>query len=474
MNLNPIFVHSLFRSGSTYLFNVFRRANDKYWCYQEPENEWLLELDERPELVLAVGASDAKNVNHPDIGLPYFWEFLQIKDSLVGLFKKEISFQDIFLEDLTTEQHVYFSTLISEAKNKPVLQLCRSFGRAAALKKSFGGVHLHLWREPRSQWWSFKINDYFDAATQLIFMGGAVPDVLRKVYRHVELQDISLAQIDRARVFAESNPLDWRRGYYLFFSLWVYSNICLESVSDISVCIDNLSLSDEYRAKFKGECLLFGLDDINVDDCKIPQVFLGPKEATEYSKIESEVLGLFREYYSDREIDALISRLDSLLRASGSYDLIDPQSVQARSIALRLTDRCAFIAEKSRNEIAVLHKRLMEVDEYTKGLVNAVDIKQFHIEKVESHNQDLANAIAIKDDHIMRVEGLFHDLTAVVELKEKEIASLRREVEYLSGEMSLACERAAILESRLTEFSTGLDIQNGILQSEKKDSESGV
>lgn len=481
MNLSPVFIHSLFRSGSTYLFNVFRRANNKYWCYQEPENEWLLELDKRPELVLAVGASDAKGINHPDIGLPYFWEFVQIKDLLLGKFKKEISFQDLFLEELTDEQYVYFFTLISEAKSRPTLQFCRSFGRAAALKKSFGGVHLHLWREPRSQWWSFKINDYFDAATQLIFMGSGIPDVLLKVRERVELQDISLAQIDKARIFAEANPLDWRRGYYLFFSLWVYSNISLEAACDISLCIDNLSLSDVFRSKFKDECLLFGLEDINVDDCKVPQVLLGLKESIEYSKVESEVMELFRGYYSNTEIDALNLRLNNIFRESTSYELTGSHSVQARNIALRLTDRCAFIADKARSEMSILYKRLMEVDEYTNGLANAVSIKQSHIEVVENQNKSLTDAVLIKDAHIIKVENLFHDLVVAAEAKEKEIISLRHEIEKLNVTISLAYERKKIpdLDFDLAgqneeSVSTSLDIQDGSLKSEKKENENDV
>ena len=74
MNNSPIFIHSLFRSGSTYLFNVFRRTGN-YWCYQEPENEWLLELDNKPEALLAVTTNNGGNIHHPDIGKPYFWQF---------------------------------------------------------------------------------------------------------------------------------------------------------------------------------------------------------------------------------------------------------------------------------------------------------------------------------------------------------------------------------------------------------------
>ena len=35
----PIFVHSIFRSSSTYIFNVFRRSKYKYYSFQQPLHE---------------------------------------------------------------------------------------------------------------------------------------------------------------------------------------------------------------------------------------------------------------------------------------------------------------------------------------------------------------------------------------------------------------------------------------------------
>jgi hypothetical protein len=35
----PIFVHSIFRRASIYIFNVFRRSKYKYYSFQEPLHE---------------------------------------------------------------------------------------------------------------------------------------------------------------------------------------------------------------------------------------------------------------------------------------------------------------------------------------------------------------------------------------------------------------------------------------------------
>ncbi|MGC2164756.1 MAG: hypothetical protein WA632_01940, partial [Gallionella sp.] len=155
----PIFIHSFFRAGSTYLFNVFRRSDHGYWCYQEPEHEMLSHLNDNADELLKFGVDITCDLRHPTLIEPYFWEFCQIKDSLTGLFKKSFSYDNYFenpTKPLPEDQRKYFETLISAAKGRPVLQFCRSAGRIGAINNSFGGIHIHLWRDPRNQWWSFK------------------------------------------------------------------------------------------------------------------------------------------------------------------------------------------------------------------------------------------------------------------------------------------------------------------------------
>jgi len=47
----PIYIHSLFRAGSTYLFHVFRRSKAGYWCYQEPLHEVAFIAKHNPDIL---------------------------------------------------------------------------------------------------------------------------------------------------------------------------------------------------------------------------------------------------------------------------------------------------------------------------------------------------------------------------------------------------------------------------------------
>src|SRR5271156_621804 len=88
---SPIFIHSLFRAGSTWLFDRFRRSNAGYWCYQEPFHEVLLHLQENPDKVLGVWREMGASMRHPDLEKPYFLEVHTIREALNGAFQKCIS-----------------------------------------------------------------------------------------------------------------------------------------------------------------------------------------------------------------------------------------------------------------------------------------------------------------------------------------------------------------------------------------------
>ena len=92
----PIFIHSLFRSGSTYLFNVFRRSDQGYWCYQEPLNEKLLYNATKPG-GFKVGVEGAhKILRHPEMDKPHCYEFHVVADEVLAKYKKEFAYQQYF------------------------------------------------------------------------------------------------------------------------------------------------------------------------------------------------------------------------------------------------------------------------------------------------------------------------------------------------------------------------------------------
>ena len=96
MKNNAIFIHSLFRSSSTYLFNVFRESSDLYYCYQEPDSEQLVSIDTNPNKLLTFDNKLTSHLRHPSLEKSYFEEIYQLKEHLTNLYSVAFSFEDFF------------------------------------------------------------------------------------------------------------------------------------------------------------------------------------------------------------------------------------------------------------------------------------------------------------------------------------------------------------------------------------------
>lgn len=346
-NLNtPIFIHSLFRAGSTYLFNVFRRSDRNYWCYQEPENELLNCLNVDPGELLKMSSDTVRGLRHPALNRPYFWEFCQIKDALSGLFQKSFSYDDSFVEsssDLPEDQGRYVGKLISAAKGLPVLQFCRSAGRIGALKKTFGGVHVHLWREPCNQWWSFKVNNYFDPAVQRIYNARWLPPVLEEAKRRCSIVEFHSDDTEEEFEHARRHPLGATTNYFVFYALWLYAYLEGEKYADITISIDRLSTDKAYQNAILQRLTLVGIDGLDFSDCSVPRAVFTKGEGDFFTEIEHQVQGLFLSHgYNKLNLDEATATCETISKLREG-DQPDPlrDAARAREMTLRYLDQHA-------------------------------------------------------------------------------------------------------------------------------------
>lgn len=433
MNKGPIFIHSLFRSGSTYLFNVFRRTGN-YWCYQEPENEWLLELDENPEGLLAVTANNGGNIHHPDIGNPYFWEFHEVRRALKGLFKASFSFDDIFLNSLSDDQQTYYQALIDASRAPTVFQFCRSFGQPEAFKQQYGGIHVHLWREPRSQWWSFKINDYFDAATLLIFTAPHLPPALQAI-KSVSGIDMSRSgNLGTDRILAEHSPLKWRENYKAFFALWLYAQLKLRDCVNLDLCIDYLTHNATYRNTKLAEFNSLGINDIDLSDSRSPLIRLTQAESAQMREIENQVANLFEANgFTAQEIAPILQQIDEIQNLEEASTSV--AAANARGVALRLLDRSA----ESMNENRSLQSTLQRLSDHISSQDRAIKLLTEHsdearrqvleydgaVNRLRSYSSDLEEALKKVQEYAENLEKARLDGLERIESLESELSQLR-------------------------------------------------
>lgn len=345
---SPVFVHSLFRSGSTYLFDKFRRTG-QFTCFQEPCNEALIDLDTRPESFLKQPDFDNQMLRHPTLEAPYFHEFYQIREHLKGLYKKSFSYDEFFTGSrLSREQEQFFGTLIYAAPDRPLLQFCRSAGRVGALKNRFGGCHVHLWREPRGQWWSYKISSYFDAATQATYAASQLPLVLSKVRSLTHFQSFRGRSVNREIGFYRSHPMCARESYILFFALWLYSFIECERHAAVTICVNKL-YDSEYRARITQALSGAGAGTLSFADAKLMHSAFSPAELAFYEEIEDEVAQLFCEFgYAKADVSEAMSagRTGVRLMPERVIDALTEEIHKLRALVISHADSAGAQAER--------------------------------------------------------------------------------------------------------------------------------
>lgn len=344
MDLEPIFVHSLFRAGSTYIFGAFRRSPAGYWCYQEPLHEYLRHAATAPERLLDIDFAVGAALRHPRLDKPYFWEFHEIKSTVASLFRKELSYDWFFAAEGQPSFELtatYLQALLDEARGRPMLQCCRTFGRAAALKQRLGGLHAHLWRNPWDQWWSYQVDNYFEATDQLIFNAVELPPVLRAVRKRCAISDFHEADVETEVAHASDHRLNARSAYLAFYALWLYAFVELEAVADLSINIDLLSASAAYRRRTLDSLRAAGITNIDFSDCRIAQAGFGARDRAFFEDVEDDVHRLFEQHgYPATTLDPTL-RLRAACRPAqrrAGQRLID-DAERAREAARQQIDR---------------------------------------------------------------------------------------------------------------------------------------
>lgn len=394
MSVSPIFIHSLFRSGSTYLFKVFRRSDVKYCAYQEPLHEMSAFAAEDPkQLINGFGEAESKLNRHPHLSSGYFQELFDAWPAWKDSITEEMVYRGYFATDEAEVGTGFWKSLIAVAKVRPVFQECRTSGRIKAIKKALGGSHLFLWRNPWDQWWSYKINSYFNTANQLIINSDDVPAPLKLMLHELALPQYKQKDLGGAFAFYSQRPLTSEQSYLVFYMLWCLALREGANNADLLLNIDRLSESEEYQSEILSKMRHLGIDGVDFSDCQVPQGFYSKDHQTFFLAGEARVhLWLIEGGWtqSDLELIQSLREQDRPSLWSATASTLDPLQT------LEQADRFQEMARRFETSVAVQAKALVEAHESSYKLIQEAECRAAQAIDREKHSQSqLSQALTI-------------------------------------------------------------------------------
>lgn len=240
----PIFITARFRSGSTFLWQLFKGI-DGITCYYEPLNEaeWMLKNP------------DNARVDDTHIGVDDYRAEYEGMEDLAVHFDKGWAFHNLYMDETHHDPDLerYICELVTRAQGRAVLQFNRVDFRLPWLRAHFPHARiLHLYRHPREQWMS-------------IVGKGVRIDIDARIERgRIESIDgfytLEWAR-DLRNVFPFLEPAN-KHPYELHYLLWRLSHSFGHAYSDVSVCYEELVGDFERVASDMFQALDVSMTDI--------------------------------------------------------------------------------------------------------------------------------------------------------------------------------------------------------------------
>ncbi|MAP94279.1 MAG: hypothetical protein CMK07_04950 [Ponticaulis sp.] len=268
----PVFLHGLWRCGSTFIWSRFRSAHQTY-CYFEPLLEGLSRLT--PERIERQGAAVASRNRHPELERPYHAEFEPLIDKRgIPAYRRDFATRHFLLsaDELHPALKAYLDQLIhfsNQMMCTPVLGFNRTVLRQNWLSLNFSATNIFIDRDPRDIWASYNEcasrDDYTFLTRWLLIV-----DTNREREPFTWLADrlgLSKGRIpklseSKARYRAVLDQLGPGDTYLLVFTVWLAS--LLQALSSADLILD-VNRADTYAYRVWGMEQIESLTGIAAD-----------------------------------------------------------------------------------------------------------------------------------------------------------------------------------------------------------------
>ncbi len=417
----PIFIHSLFRTGSTYLWNKFR-LDRRFHCYYEPFHQIFPLIDHNN--VKRALTPDFKKVKHPDLDKPYLEEYeTLLEEGKQGIphFKESFCFSEFCNNNENPDLQRYIDYLIDGAGSKtPVLQFNRSSLRTRWFKENYpGSRNIYLLRNPRDQWQSYVElqnrlgDDVFFVMDLLCVCKNISHQCFTGLAAHLPLLEYHGVDLSGELSFYQRLLADYsmEERYFIFYHIWFRA--FLENVlnADITININRLSSDADYRETVCSHLEKSGVLGLDFGDARIHRYSTYRLTETQMADIEHQVrcsvlaslLEPVRRSASQHisaadmhyfQWDADLFLKDA--KPSGLADDISRKTIEKfKRIIVRQVETNDRLDRENKNkaaELEQLHLRLAEAGTQIKRLVEQSEARQAHIHLLSHQIDSIKNS----------------------------------------------------------------------------------
>jgi len=404
---NAIFIHSLFRTGSTYIWNTFRQSGVHH-CYYEPFHQELAFLETANLDRWSSGPDIAETMGHPLLDREYMHEYrhlLRPGEKGVPFFKKSFSFDDFCNNDSNPGQKKYLDFLLENAGGRiPVLQFNRSALRLGWFKKYYPDVfHVYLLRDPRQQFHSFlaqqeKKNLDIFLLMNLLTAGVNMRKgtVFRDLARRLPLFEYHAADFGlEERFYRILLPFySLAEQYFIHGCIWFAALLENLAHADMFLNMDLLSGDGGYRAEVSRRLADASGKTLDFSDARITKTGMRFLPDAEAGRIEADVQTMILKRIGREQLKKLSERLASEGPAADHFSQALWPELQSRDLPAVDIKRALITRQKAIYE--ALSPQVMELKKEVKALLTHSPMKELRNGREVSTSTGNRDALKIK------------------------------------------------------------------------------
>ncbi|MEB3207298.1 MAG: hypothetical protein VKK63_00085 [Synechococcus sp.] len=470
------FVHSLFRSGSTYVFDVLRRCNPGHTCFQEAFHEGAATYKDNPTGLIEDRVAEADTLfRHPKLDAPYCAELVKAWPS----WRNKLVEDDLFLNYFGFSGRGtgigFWQSIVDSTPGPVIFQECRTTGKLKELRGDFkGSFHIYLLRNPWDQWFSYKVHPYFDATVRAIHASQTRPAACLGLLASLSMETDHLQQSLSASeqlYFYIQNPLPPSKSYSLFFMIWCLGLLEAFRSADLIIEMDSLNESSIYRKSIVEHLADNGISANfdNVDLFRTPYIF---GDANYFKPLEGHVHEcLLNGGYTEAEIAKVKDfqeRNTQLIDMAPSPTLSgkDFESVLHSSSRARLS----YISQ-AENDFSFRNSHFAKLESLAQGKLESAqkdrDALVNQLSELRSNYQDALDAIGSvqKENDSLRARiPILEQRLLENQSKDSEIKALRVRLSLLEREAGLYYQDISRLMAKLNWWRNQGEVLKGMLK----------